>query len=69
SPASPAAPTAAPITKADLYAAGLSGGEGSAQKRRDLCDRLGLPKRLSSNSLLDVLNILYTREEFYDMKT
>ena len=52
------------ITKADMYSAGLSGGQGSAVKRRELLENLGLPKRLSANSLLDVLNILYTRDEF-----
>ena len=52
------------ITKTDMFAAGLSGGHGSAQKRRELLNRLDLPKRLSANNLLDVLNALYTREEF-----
>ena len=54
----------APITRADLYSAGLSGGSGSAIKRRDLLKRLDLPERLSSKALLDVLNILYDREQF-----
>ena len=52
------------LTKLDLFDAGLSGGAGSAQKRRDLMKRLSLPERLSANSLLDVLNALYTRDEF-----
>ena len=52
------------ITKTDMVVCGLSGGEGSAQKRRQLLIRLGLPERMSANSLLEVLNILYTREEF-----
>ena len=55
----------APITKADLYARGLSGGEGSAQKRRELLRRLDLPERLTADGLLDVLNALMTREDFY----
>lgn len=55
------------ITKADLFSAGLSGGAGSANKRRELMLRLGLPVRLSSNGLLDVLNVLYTRDEFLKM--
>jgi len=54
-----------PITKTDMFAAGLSGGAGSAQKRRELLESLGLPKRLSANGLLEVLNILYTRDEFF----
>ena len=52
-----------PITKSDLYAAGLSGGEGSAGRRESLCRRLGLP-HLSANALLEAANILMTREEF-----
>ena len=52
------------ITKADLYAAGLTGSEHSATRRRDLKRRLDLPDNLSTNNLLDILNALYTREEF-----
>ena len=52
------------ITKTDMYAAGLSGGPYSSQRRAELLQRLGLPKRLSANGLLDVLNALFTREEF-----
>lgn len=51
------------ITKADLYAAGLSGGEGSAQRRRELLKTLDLPEHLSPNALLMVLNALYRYEE------
>ena len=57
------------ITKMDLYTVGLSGGTGSAQKRRELQKRLELPERLSTNSFLDVLNILFTRDEFMSMFT
>ena len=46
------------VTKADLYALGLSGGENSAQKRRQLTDALGLPSKISANMLLDVINRL-----------
>ena len=56
------------ITKADLYARGFSGGEGSAQKRRALQSRLDLPEHLSADALLDVLNALMSREEFYDLE-
>ncbi len=53
------------ITKADLYARGLSGGVGSAEKRKQLMQTLDLPQYLSSTALLDVLNALMSREEFY----
>ena len=46
------------ITKQDLYAAGLSGGPNSAQKRAALCRRLELPERISANALADVLGAL-----------
>jgi len=55
------------LTKADLFALGLSGSEKSLQKRQDLQRHLELPKRLSANGLIDVLNILYTREEFLEI--
>lgn len=51
------------ITKATLYELGLSGGPGSAKKRRELLRRLGLPEKLGANALLDVLNALYDAEE------
>ena len=52
-----------PITKADLFAWGLSGGENSAEKRRRLLKRLELPGHLNANGLLEALNLLYGREE------
>ena len=55
------------ITKADLFSAGLYGGDESAQKRRALLKQLELPERLSTNGLLDVLNILFSKEEFFGL--
>lgn len=54
----------AEITKTDLYRLGLSGGKNSAEKRKMLMKRLNLPERLTANALLQVLNALYSREEF-----
>lgn len=51
------------LTKADMYAMGLSGRPGSANARLVLIQKLGLPERLSPNALLDVLNALYSRQE------
>lgn len=55
------------LTKADLFDLGLSGGEGSAEKRLALQRHLRLPERLSANGLLQALNALYTREELAEM--
>ena len=51
------------VTKADLYAWGLSGGENSREKRKKLLTALDLPERLSPNAMLPVLSALYSREE------
>ncbi len=51
------------ITYADLYELGLSGGQGSAEKRRAWLKQLGLPPRLSKKALCEVLNSLYSYEE------
>lgn len=63
------AQTRAPFTKTDLYLAGLSGGEGSRQKRALLLHSLNLPEHVSSNALLPILNALYTREELLRLTT
>ena len=65
---SPAEQRPAQITKADLYAKGLSGREGSAEKRRQLLQKLGLPERMSAGAMLDVLNALMDRESFYRLE-
>lgn len=51
------------VTKADLFAAGLTGGEGSAQRRLELLKRLELPEHMSTNALLAVLNGCYSGDE------
>lgn len=56
-----------PVTKADLYADGLSGGAGSKQKREELCRRLGLPANISANALLDIINLLYGYDRYKEL--
>lgn len=51
------------LSKADLFALGLSGGTGSAVRRQALLKRLELPEHLNANGLLEALNLLYSREE------
>ena len=47
------------LTKADLYAAGLSGRPDSGARRLALLRRLELPEHLTANGLLVVLNACY----------
>jgi len=54
-----------PITKADMLDAGLIG-SGSAAKRAALIRELDLPEHLSANALLDVLNLLFSRQVFLE---
>jgi len=49
------------ITKADLFALGLTGGEGSAQRRQALLKKLDLPEHLNANAMLEALNLLCDR--------
>ncbi len=55
--------THTPVTKADLYEAGLLGGPESAQKRKALAKELSLPENLSSGALLDALNMMMYDKE------
>ena len=52
-----------PLTKADLFAAGLSGGPDSFKRRQAFLRRLELPEHMSANALLDILNSCYARDE------
>ncbi len=53
-----------PITKLDLYDAGLTGGDNSTEKRAALLKFYALPSRLTTNSLVKVLNCITTYERF-----
>lgn len=56
------------ISKADMFKMGLSGGTGSREKRAQLIKKLDLPEKLSADALLDVLNALMSREEFFSLQ-
>lgn len=58
-------PAREPITKQDLFALGLSGGPESAKKRAALLKALSLPAHMSANALLQALNVLFSREDFF----
>ena len=55
------------ISRQDLVDLGLSGGTGSSLLRKKLLKKLDLPEHLSSNGLLQAINLLYTREEFLSL--
>ena len=57
------APDKMALTKADLYALGLSGTPDSAARRAALLRQLQLPPTLSTNRLLEVLNATVTPQQ------
>ncbi len=52
------------ITRMDLYDDGFSGGENSSFKRKMLLKYLDLPELLSVSGMLDILNSMFTLEEY-----
>ena len=52
------------ITKQDLYRDGFTGKQDSHLLRSRLLKELGLPSRLSTNAMLDMLNALFGYEEY-----
>jgi len=56
-------PARGSLSKADLFALGLSGTAGSAELRQKLLKTLDLPEHLTANAMLDVLNLLLDREQ------
>ena len=57
------APLTRQITKQDLMALGLSGGQDSSAKRLTLLKKLNLPEHMSANAMLQALNLLYSLDE------
>ena len=51
------------LTKLDLFYMGLSGGPDSKAKRLALLKVLELPEHMSTNAMLQALNLLYTKDE------
>ena len=56
----------APITKTDLFELGLTGGADSKAKRLALLQFLNFPAHMTTNALLEALNVLYDRETFFE---
>lgn len=51
------------ITKQDMMELSLSGAANSSALRKQLLKKLDLPEHMSSNALLQAVNLLYTRDE------
>ena len=51
------------LTKQDMMELGLSGGKDSSYLRKKLLARLELPEHMSSNAMLQALDLLFTKEE------
>ena len=52
------------VTKADLFSLGLSGSEGSSERRDRIAEKLGLPSGLTAPAFVSAVNVIMTREEF-----
>ena len=57
------APNNPQITKQDLMELGLSGGKDASARRLALLKKLNLPEHMSTNAMLQALNMLYTLDE------
>ena len=55
------------ITKQDMMALGLSGGQNSSNLRKVLLKKLDLPEHMSANALLQAVNLLYTLDELREI--
>jgi ribonuclease M5 len=53
-----------PVTKSEMYSDGLFGRDRSAYLRQKLLFELNLPKNLSSNALVEAINMLSLRGEY-----
>ncbi len=56
------------ITVTDLYLLGLTGREGSKEKKNVLLNFLGVQNNISNAFLLKILNDRFTKEEFLNLK-
>lgn len=55
------------ITKQDLVELGLSGGPDASAKRKKIQRKCGFPEHMSTNALLEALQLLYTREQLMEL--
>ncbi len=55
------------ITKQDFVELGLSGGANSSALRKQILKALNLPEHMSSNAMLQVVSLLYSKEELEEI--
>ena len=55
------------VTKTDLYFYGLSGGQDSSARRQAFLKHNDLPEDMTTNSMLDAINILMSYNEFVNV--
>lgn len=53
------------LKKADLFELGLSGSEGSGDRRDKIAESLGLPSGLTAPAFVSAVNVIMTREDFF----
>lgn len=56
----------AKLSKADLFELSLSGSEGSTERRDKVAKALGLPDGLTAPAFVSAVNVIMTRDEFFD---
>lgn len=56
-----------PLSKTDFYVDGLTGGENSREKRDELAEKVGLPRGMTSNALLEALKLVCPYERYLSL--
>ncbi len=56
-----------PITRIDFYECGFSGQQNSSAMRKKLLEELNLPELMTATAIIDILNTLMTRQEFFEL--
>ncbi len=52
------------VTKTDFFEDGLTGGKGSKEKRLSLLKHLSLPEKMTTNALIDIINLFMTYDDY-----
>ncbi len=52
------------VTKQDFYSDGLTGSEGSKEKRINLLRYLDLPERMTTNAMLEIINAFMSYDDY-----